>query len=162
MSTATDEITARYNRIERAADAFGRSIGVKRLKPSQQMKVQGMTADLEGDSVSFDADGREMRIPHRVPATIAASVVEIDGHPIPFPKSRAELDAVMDRLDSEGIEAAATALTKLTSGDSEGGVEAAKNLQGTPSSDSSSGSSKTASRSMSPARSTTTNSPPTE
>ena len=39
----SDEIAARaakYNRIERVSDSLGRVIGVRRLKPSQQLKVE--------------------------------------------------------------------------------------------------------------------------
>lgn len=154
---ASEEIIARYNKIEREIDDFGRSIGVKRLRPAQSLKVVGMTPDLEGITMSIDAgDGKTAEVPYRAQALFAASVVEIEGVPIPFPRNRAELDAIMDRLDSEGMNAAAKALTKLTAGDGENGLEEAKNSQGTPASDSASGSSKTGSRSTSRSPSTTT------
>ncbi|MCC3246675.1 hypothetical protein LG047_15345 [Methylocystis sp. WRRC1] len=159
---ASDEILSRYNRIERELDGLGRTIGVRRLKPSQQIKVQGLTPDLEGSGKQINPEtGEEMLIPHRAPAILAASVVEIDGVPIPFPKTRGELDSVLDHLDSEGLTAAGAAMMRLMVGDEDGGIDAAKNSARTPTSDSASGSSETASLSTSPSPSTTTNLPPT-
>jgi hypothetical protein len=114
--TASEEILARkerYNRIERASDSFGRMIGVRRLKPSQQLRVQEMAPGLDGAmSVTAETkDGvQQIEIPRNSPLIIAASVCEIDSAPIPFPKNRAELDAVLDRLDNEGLAAAGTAM----------------------------------------------------
>lgn len=155
--TPSEEFTKRYTRVEREQDVFGRTIGVRRLRPSEQLKVQGMTSDLEGEA-SFGAVGSETIIPRRMPAIMAASVCEIDGSPITFPKNRAELDAVLDMLDTEGMEAAIKAFTRIVP-DGAGGIDAAKNSAGTPSFDNSSGLSETESRSMSPSPSTSTNSP---
>ena len=119
MMTASQEILARqerYNRIERATDSTGRMIGVRRLKPSQQLRVQEMAPGLDGAvSVTVEsADGnRVIEIPRNSPLVIAASVCEIDSSPIPFAKSRAELDAILDRLDTEGLAAAGEALAKF-------------------------------------------------
>jgi hypothetical protein len=132
MTTASDDILARkerYNRIERATDGIGRMIGVRRLKPSQQLRVQEMAPGLDG-TIAFteESSGKSFDIPRNSPLIIAASVCEIDSAPIPFPKSRAELDAVLDRLDSEGLEAAGAALAKFAADSSEVDVkEAAKN-----------------------------------
>lgn len=152
----TEEFSKRYAKVERETDAFGRVIGVRRLRPSEQLKVQGLTSDLEGDAVLVGVD---QSVPRRMPAIIAASVCEIDGAPITFPKNRGELDAIIDALDAEGMQAAVNASARIIMGDETGGMEAAKNSAGTPPSDSSSGSSKTGSRSTSPSHSTTTNSP---
>jgi hypothetical protein len=114
--TASEEILARqerYSRIERATDKLGRMIGVRRLKPSQQLRVQEMAPGLDGAmSVTAETkDGvQQIEIPRNSPLIIAASVCEIDSAPIPFPKNRAELDAVLDRLDNEGLAAAGTAM----------------------------------------------------
>lgn len=140
MTSPTDQILARYQKIERETDAFGRVIGVKRLQPSQNLKIVGFTADLEGINAQMrDETGSVIEVPYRAQAIFAAAVMEIDGAPIPFPRSRAELDAIMNRLDSEGMEAAARAFARLVSGDEQGGVEAAKNSPGMPTSDSVSG-----------------------
>lgn len=124
--TASEVYTSRYRKIERETDKFGRLIGVKRLEPAQQMKLIGMTTDLTGSSTMTDAEtGKEFNIPDRAPFMIAAAVCEIDGNPVTFPKSRGELDAIFNRLDNEGVEAAATALGRIMPGDE--GAEASKN-----------------------------------
>lgn len=139
--SASEEITQRYNKVERELDALGRTIGVKRLKPSQQIKLQGMTPDLDGESEQVDkASGKTIAVSNRAPAFIAASVVEIDGAPIPFPKTRAELDSMLDALDSEGLEAAATAMARLMGGEEQGGIDAAKNSRAIQTSGNDSGS----------------------
>jgi hypothetical protein len=123
--TASEEILARkerYSRIERASDSLGRMIGVRRLKPSQQLRIQEMAPGLDG-SLSVTAETKDgvqqIEIPRNSPLIIAASVCEIDSTPIPFPKNRAELDSVLDRLDNEGIEAAGRALGAMAMDDAE-------------------------------------------
>lgn len=98
----SEEIVSRYNRIERQADDLGRMIGVKRLRPSLEVKIRTMAG-------TDDVDVLNMLM-------LGASVVEIDGNPVTFPKNRAELDATIDGLDSEGINAAMKALIVLRHG----------------------------------------------
>jgi len=140
--TASDEILQRYRHIEREADSRGRIIGIRRLRPSEQSKIVGMTPDLGGyDIVPRFGDGDEatstpMRLAHRMPLMMAASVCEIDGNPMPFPRNRAELDSIYDQLDAEGIEAIVAAATRIgeTHIAEAARREAAKNLSGTPTS----------------------------
>jgi hypothetical protein len=149
---------SRYREIEREADVFGRIIGVRRLKPSEQTKIDGFTPELSGHNILefdvFDDDGkptgekRKQYISHRSPMIFAASVCEIDHHPLVFPRSRQELDANYDMLDGEGIAAAAVALARLmrrTEFPFEQTKEMAKNSQGTSFSDFSAGASEMAS-----------------
>jgi hypothetical protein len=117
MTTPSEELISRYSRVEREADAFGRVIGCRKLKVSQQSRVIGMTQDLEGETevVMSDEDGREkkVRISHRSQMLIAAAVCEVDSVPIPFAKTRFELDAIADRLDEEGLMAAMKAYARF-------------------------------------------------
>lgn len=115
MSTETEIRLQRYRQIEREGDEFGRVIGVRRLKPSEQTRAAGFTADVTGADKFIGPNGQEMFIPHRMPLLVAAAVCEIDQIPIPFPRSRAELDAIYDRLDEEGLAAASKALARLQS-----------------------------------------------
>lgn len=149
--TKTEEIEARrakYNRIERAVDEMGRTIGVKMLKPSQRTRVEELAPGLDGYNVIVDDDrasktyGRELKIPKIVNLMVAAAVCEIDGSPITFAKNRPELDAILDRLDTEGLTAANEAMSRfyveeIAEGgeQGQGGPDAAKNSQETPSSD---------------------------
>ncbi|WP_024517072.1 hypothetical protein [Bradyrhizobium sp. Tv2a-2] len=103
----------RYKQVEREADAWGRVIGVRRLKPSEQTKAASFTADVTGYDEVTTEQGLKLAIPHRTPLMVVASVCEIDGAQIPFPRSRAELDAMYDRLDEEGLAAASRAVAKL-------------------------------------------------
>ena len=134
----SDEIAARaakYNQIERVADTLGRVIGVRRLKPSQQLRVEEYSSDLTGvQSFTDDDTGKQIEVPRRTILFYAAAVCEIDETPIPFPKNRGELDAVLDRLDDEGLTAVSAALVNLAKaakqGDDAGdkdGAELAKN-----------------------------------
>src|SRR5580692_3470521 len=111
MPTESEAKIARYNKIEREADDWGRIIGVRRLRPSEQSKVSGMTADLKGsDEILNPATGEMLNFPHSMRHFLAAAVCELDQSPIPFPRSRGELDAILDRLDNEGLAAATKAL----------------------------------------------------
>lgn len=143
MSTESEVKLARYSEIAKEADQLDRVIGVRRLKPSEQTKVAGMTAELSGYDEMTNDKGVKVQIPHRMPLLLAAAVCMIDDAHIPFPRNRGELDAIFDRLDKEGIAAAGKAWVKLNpqaSDDEEDGIsnlapiDTAKNLPGTPSS----------------------------
>jgi hypothetical protein len=126
----SEEIAARaerYNRVEREADVLNRIIGIRRLKPSEEMRITGMTADLDGFEQATGEDGNPVKIAKRAPFIVAAMVCEVEGIPFTFPRTRGELDAVYDRLDREGIEAAMRAYIRL-----EGGGEAATADQPAP------------------------------
>ena len=129
--TPSEEIITRYARIEREADAFGRIIGVRKLKISQQTKVSELTPGLEGSAEVELTDKRIVTIARRTQMLIAAAVCEIDQVAIPFPKSRGELDAIADRLDEEGLVAAMVAYARLSPQKADGeadesGLDAAK------------------------------------
>jgi hypothetical protein len=47
-------------------------------------------------------------------AATAPAVVEIDGHPVPFPQSSISLDALIARLDEHGLASAIEALISLS------------------------------------------------
>lgn len=118
MSTESEVKLARYSEIAKEADDFGRVVGVRRLKPSEQTKLSGMTAELTGYNDVPNKEGNKVQIPHRMPLLIAAAVCMIDDAHIPFPRNRGELDAIYDRLDVEGLTAASKAFLKLDPPDS--------------------------------------------
>lgn len=137
---------AKYDRVERVVDELGRTIGVKILKPSQQIRVQEFAPTLEGTTTVVDEDrdsptfGKSYEVPKTSPLIMAASVVEIDDIPCSFPKNRAELDAILDRLDGEGLAAVSEGLARFApkqegpmsdDASKDGGAEAAKNSRGT-------------------------------
>jgi len=113
MTTESEAKLARYSEIVKEADEFGRVIGVRRLKPSEQTKIAGMTSELTGYDEMVNPAGDTVHIPHRMPLMLAASVCMIDDAHIPFPRSRGELDAIFDRLDIEGMGAIGKAYARL-------------------------------------------------
>jgi len=118
MATESEIKLARYNQIEKEADGFGRVIGDRRLKPSEQTRLIGMTNDLTGHEIVPVTDEEtkavsNAEVSHRSPLMLAASVCLINEDPITFPRSRGELDAIFDRLDVEGLTAAAVAMGRL-------------------------------------------------
>jgi hypothetical protein len=113
MNTPSEDFTERYKQIERVADARGRLIGIGRLRVSQKLRITGMTTDLEGSYEVKAPDGTLVEIPRRAQPMLAAMVREIDGVHYPFPKSRAELDGLMDHLDDDGFAALLEANSKL-------------------------------------------------
>lgn len=127
LSTESDIKIARYKRVEKEADDLGRLIGVRRLKPSEQAKVSGYTADLTGSDAVVGPNGEKFQVPHRLPLMIAAAVCMIDDDMIPFPRSRAELDSIYDRLDEEGVTAAGAAISRLQADESTDPKADAKN-----------------------------------
>jgi hypothetical protein len=139
--TVQDELEfrrARYSSIEREADSLGRIIGVRRLKLSERNRLTAMTPDLGGlDEIHDPNTGRMEFIQQRSHYLIVAMVCEINNAPIPFARNRAELDAILDRLDMEGMEAAGAAASRLIAADNAEGtpLEQAKNLSGIPTSE---------------------------
>jgi hypothetical protein len=127
MTTESEAKLARYSTVEKEADDFGRVIGVRRLKPSEQTKVAGMTADLTGNEEATSPEGEKVQVSHRLPLFITAAVCVIDDARIPFPRNRGELDAMYDRLDVEGLAAAGRALVRLNPVSVEDPLAEAKN-----------------------------------
>ena len=129
---------ARYSQIEREADTLGRVIGVRRLKLSEQSRLSAMTPDLGGlDEIQNPETGTTQLVAQRSQYFIVAMVCEINQAPIPFARNRGELDAIFDRLDREGMTAAAIATSRLFEADLEEGLplDKAKNLSGIPTSE---------------------------
>jgi hypothetical protein len=133
--TSEEQARARYKKIEHEVDGLGRKIGVRRLRPSEQTKLIGMTAELSGFEMTTvtedDGKSADVAVPHRGPLLIAASVCQVGEFKLDFPRSRAELDSVYDTLDVWGLRAATIAMTRLNDADdaydATDTVEAAKN-----------------------------------
>jgi hypothetical protein len=113
MQTESEIKLQRYRQTEKEADVFGRIISVRRLRPSEQTKLAGMTAELTGADEVVASDGTKMLIQHRAPLMLAAAVCMIGENHITFPRNRAELDWMYDTLDVEGLAAAGKAMARL-------------------------------------------------
>jgi hypothetical protein len=120
VSTASEEILARYKKRESETDAFGRVITVRKLRPGEQVALMRM-----GDTEIAQAINT---------MTVGASVCKIDDLDYTFPKNLGELNAALNVLDDEGLFAATKAFIRiqgLTTEDQETSEQTAKNSQAT-------------------------------
>jgi hypothetical protein len=96
-------------------DARGRIIKVRRLNALQAYRLsKAIGADSASNEVTMNF------------ATLASSVCEIDGEAVDFPVTERQVEALIQKLDFEGMAAINAGLSKLA-GDAEGAIEAAKN-----------------------------------
>ncbi len=112
-----DVIKSRHGKIEYETDAFGRKIGVRWLGPLQRNALSRIVGndDIENMGVM------NTYLP-------AYAVAEIDGDPVAPPTSRLELDAILAKLDDEGLLAAAKAIGRMRGGSTQQEiVDSAKN-----------------------------------
>ena len=87
------------NRIEYVVDGLGRRLGVKRISASLRRKVlKALTAESGEKGQLF------------VMGATACCCVSIDGDLIPFPTTELQVDALIDRLEQEGLNAVSTTL----------------------------------------------------
>ena len=80
-------------KIGKTTDSLGRNLTVKRLSAIDRLNLFQAAGALA-------ANERWMGL-----AAIAASVIEIDGDPVPKPVNVGEMKALVGRLDDEGLEA---------------------------------------------------------
>ena len=105
------------------ADARGRSIGVKRLNPLDRLKL-------------FEVIGAENSRNEQYAgyAALAFLVTSIDGEPVARPANKIQLEALVQRLDDEGMDAVAAHLeAQAKDKKAEADEDALKNGSGTPS-----------------------------
>ncbi len=84
---------------EIVTDKAGRKIQMRRVGVLEQLRL-------------YKALGPELSLndPYMDLAIIAASVAMIDGIPVPFPANEASLEALLDKLGSDGVAAVDGAL----------------------------------------------------
>jgi len=115
MTTFSEEILARYKKVEIETDAFGRAITVGRLRPFDAMRVRRI----------MGTEDRGIITEFLVAASVRSVTVE-GGHQAVLtpPKNEGDMQAVMNMLDEEGFAAAAKAYVRLyglkPEGDGEG------------------------------------------
>jgi hypothetical protein len=97
-----DQIKADATRIERATDAAGRVIGVKKLNFLDTHRITRLLGSDAANSTALEQ------------ALMTASVVEIDGQPLSKPGTLLQLEATMSRLDFHGLSAAIKAMSRFT------------------------------------------------
>ena len=99
--TAPSAVVRAASDVAYESDARGRRIGVRRI---DALKLYRLTKVLGATATNQSALNLAMS---------AASVVEIDGEPVGFPASEMQVEALMSRLDFEGLAAATAALRQL-------------------------------------------------
>lgn len=99
---------------ESAMDSKGRLITVKRLDALNFYRLTKIMGAASSNAATMDM------------AILASSVIKIDGAPVTPPSTEREIEALIKRLDFEGIAAAGEALGKLVAKDGEA-IEVAKN-----------------------------------
>lgn len=77
-------------------DARGRQIGIKKLGPLDKMRLLKAAGPVNSKNDQYMGY-----------AALAASVTAIDGSPEGFPGSEAQLEAMVGRLDEDGLDAVA-------------------------------------------------------
>jgi hypothetical protein len=87
-------------------DAKGRKLRVKKLAPLQRMRLFRL---LGADNSRNDR--------YAGLAALAVSVVEIDGVAVSFPTKLAQLEALVEQLGDEGLDASAKAMAQLLPAD---------------------------------------------
>lgn len=100
MSGSPSQMMIAAARVEgEVKDSRGRLIKYRRLNALDRAKL-------------FKAIGPEhsTTAPYVGMAMIASSATEIDGVPVPFPFNESQIDAAINRLDDEGMEAVTIAI----------------------------------------------------
>jgi hypothetical protein len=99
---ATGGVTPQKDGTVIVVDPQGRKLKVKKLNALDRMRLYGIAG--------ADNSGNDRFMGY---AAIAASVTEIGGEPVMFPESLFQLEALVQRLDEDGIEASARGMQAL-------------------------------------------------
>lgn len=105
VETPTQAIVRAANRITDVVDGLGRTLGIRRMGALDRMKL-------------FEVVGPEnsKNEPYLGHAALAFVVGTIDGEAVPRPATKAQLEALVQRLGDEGIGAVALHMNEATAG----------------------------------------------
>ena len=104
-AATASRVTVNADKTATVRDDRGRTIKVKKLTALRRMQLFR--------AIGPEASENGQYLGH---AALAASVIEFDGEPVPFPSSLLALEGLVARLDDEGLAAAAQGITALTDG----------------------------------------------
>ncbi|HML27628.1 MAG TPA: hypothetical protein PKE16_02085 [Hyphomicrobium sp.] len=102
VETPSQQIVRAANGTATKVDARGRHITVRKLSSLQKIKLHEMVGP-DASKVSYYMEA----------AFYAASVVKIDSENIVRPVTKLQLEALIDRLDEDGLAASVGALAEL-------------------------------------------------
>ena len=119
IETPTEAAVNAANQLAHVTDARGRRIGIKRINALDRMHL-------------FECAGaaNSQNEPYMGYAALAYSVREIDGEAVNKPTKLMHLEALVQRLDDEGLNAVATHFASLVQ-DAEAELATLKNGSGT-------------------------------
>ena len=117
IETPSEQIVKAANFTDTITDPVGRALAVRRLNALDKLRMLEVVGPENSRNEAF------LGI-----ATVACHVTAIDGDPVAFPRTRGQLDALVQRLDDHGIAAVASALAeRFGITESQDGTQAAKN-----------------------------------
>jgi hypothetical protein len=99
--TPSQRIIEDANRIEYTKDAFGRVLGVMRINAKLRVRVVKALSAGNGEKPQY-----------LFMAMVACACVSIDGAPVQFPMSEIAVDALIFRLEQEGLDAVGECLAQ--------------------------------------------------
>lgn len=94
LISPTQAVIAEAQRVAHVHDALGRRLGIVRVSAALRRRVLKAMSAENGDKPQLF-----------IMALAAASCVEIDGERVPFPTTERQIDALIDRLEQEGLNA---------------------------------------------------------
>lgn len=97
--TPTQQVVDEANRIVYTTDALGRTLGVTRINAKLQRRVFKALSSESAEKTRY-----------LMQALTVCACVSIDGTPVAFPTSELQIDALIDRLEQEGLDAIALCL----------------------------------------------------
>lgn len=115
VQSPSSQVVSDGAQVVTVTDSLGRKLTVKRPRALDKMRLFRVL----GPDLSMNPAYVGM-------AMLACSVTEIDGDPVPFPQKQGFVEALVDRIGDEGIEAVAGVLAPDADG-VEDVVSAAKN-----------------------------------
>jgi hypothetical protein len=92
--TPSQKIVQDANRTEFTTDSLGRVLGVKRINARHRFRVVKALSSATGEKPQA-----------LFLALVACACVSIDGEPVPFPHSEMTVEALISRLEQEGLDA---------------------------------------------------------
>ncbi len=99
--TPSQSIVKAANTSEAVTDARGRSIGIKKMGPLDRLRFFEL--------IGAENSKNEQYVGY---AALAYMVVSIDGEAVIRPTSKAHLEALVNRLDEDGMDAVAVHLSE--------------------------------------------------
>jgi hypothetical protein len=92
--TPTQQIVQDANRIEYVTDSLGRVLGVKRINAKHRFRVVKALSTATGEKPQA-----------LFLALIACACCSVDGDQVPFPINEIQVEALISRLEQEGLDA---------------------------------------------------------